>query len=163
MLTAFAAIQELVKKLFGETGGYERYHKPYSGSSSSGLSLGSEWLGWRGWMGFLDGIRFRGSYTPTQGIDHIFHILEQPFPCKLVCKPKRMCTESSCKNVYVREAALKRRRERGLDWCSWKPRIHWTTSISSGVQTSVLHGQESWGESIAIWHETHHSYSLWYK
>ena len=45
MLTAFAAIQELVKKLFGQSGGLASNYKPHFGSSSSGLSLGSVRLG----------------------------------------------------------------------------------------------------------------------
>ena len=45
MLTAFAAIQELVKKVFGQSGGFERNFKPHSGFSSSGVSLGSVRLG----------------------------------------------------------------------------------------------------------------------
>ena len=36
------------------------------------------------------------------------------------------------------------------------------SSISSGVQTWALHGQGSWGESFAIWHEAFFIYFLWY-
>ena len=68
MLTAFAAIQELLKKLFGQNGGTQKkLSKLNCPSSSTSLPMGGVRLGRGRGLGLLDGKRLRGSHTSAEG------------------------------------------------------------------------------------------------